>query len=440
MKLRKIQLSKDQVFDRQLLNRANDTTFAEIEKQAADIINKVRERGDMAVLGYTLRFDGVDLSTLRVTKSEIEAAYEKVDTGLVQSLRSCADRIRAFHKHQVQQSWSIEAREGVVLGQQLNPIERVGIYVPGGRADYPSTVLMNVIPAQVAGVAQIAVVVPPAPDNTAAMDGVIAASTLVACDILGISEVYKCGGAQAIAALAYGTESISAVDKITGPGNAFVAAAKKLVQGTVGIDMIAGPSEILIIADQSANPRYIAIDLMAQAEHDPLAACYLVTSDSTLPDRVEKEIAQLLLQSPRAEITRQSLENYGLAVVVDTSEQAVDVSNSIAPEHLEIMTKDPQALLPMVKNAGAIFLGAWTPESVGDYSAGPNHTLPTQGTARFSSPLRVDDFQKVSSVISYTPNALLAEVSEITALADAEGLWAHGAAVSMRVNDLERKD
>ena len=416
-----------------LLERSGGIDAAATEVAAA-IIADVKQRGDAALRDYTKRFDGADITDLRVSEAEIAAAFAAVDDQLIAALTACADRIEDFHKRQLQQSWYVAPRDGVFLGQQVTPLSRVGIYVPGGRADYPSTVLMNVIPARVARVAEIAVVVPPAACGT------IVPSTLVACSLAGATEIYKVGGAQAIAALAYGTDSIPAVDKITGPGNAYVAAAKKLVQGTVGIDMIAGPSEVLVLADKTANPRYVAIDLMAQAEHDPLAACYLVTTDASLPDKVAAELEVLLRQSPRADITAASLQDNGIVLVCETMEDAIAASNFIAPEHLEVLTADPQSLLEDISNAGAIFLGSWTPESVGDYSAGPNHTLPTGGTARFSSPLRVDDFLKVSSVLSYTADALQAEADDVCTIADAEQLWAHAEAVRLRIADLEKRE
>lgn len=432
MKIRRLDLAEGQRLSENLLRRSGGIDEC-IEASAAEIIAEVRCKGDKALFEYTERFDGVQLDSLTVSEEEIEYAVHKLDPALVNALSGCADRIRDFHECQLQQSWYTHPREGVMLGQQITPLKRVGIYVPGGRADYPSTVLMNVIPALVAGVAEIALVVPPGDD------GRVADSTLLACHLLGINEIYKVGGAQAIAALAYGTESIAAVDKITGPGNAYVAAAKKLVQGKVGIDMVAGPSEVLVLADDSANPCYIALDLMAQAEHDPLAACYLVTTDESLPGRVEVELDSFLKQSAREDITRQSLENHAIFIVSKNMEDALAASNFVAPEHLEVLTRDPHALLGKITNAGAIFLGAWTPESVGDYSAGPNHTLPTQGTARFSSPLGVDDFVKSSSVLSYSADALMAEADDVSALADLEGLWAHAEAVRVRVSDLEKQ-
>ena len=428
--MRQVTLVRGQRLTDEVLQRSGGID-AGIEAAAAGIIAEVRANGDAALFDLTERFDGVKLEGLRVTDEELSAAYEQVDDSLTIALTNCADRIKDFHRRQVQQSWYATPRDGVLVGQHITPIDRVGIYVPGGRADYPSTVLMNVIPAVVAGVPEIAVVCPP---NA---DGHIVASTLLACKIAGVKEIYKVGGAQAIAALAYGTDSIKPVDKITGPGNAYVAAAKKLVQGKVGIDMIAGPSEVLVLADQTANPRYIAIDLMAQAEHDPLAACYLVTTCSELPAQVDAALVELLDQSPRADITRTSLEDNGVTLVCETIEDAIAASNFIAPEHLEVLTEDPMALLSQFTNAGAIFLGPWTPEAVGDYSAGPNHTLPTEGTARFSSPLSVDDFVKSSSVLSYSATALSAEAKDVTTLADTEGLWAHGQSVRMRMSDIE---
>ena len=426
MMMRRIIVERGARLTEALLQRSGGIDAA-VEDTARAIIDDVRERGDAALRDYSARFDGAELGELRVTPAEIAAAYEQVSDDLLEALRNCAARIREFHERQVQQSWYATPRAGVLVGQQVTPIRRVGVYVPGGRADYPSTVLMNVLPATVAGVAEIAVVAPPGADGT------IVASTLVAADLAGATEIYKVGGAQAIAALAYGTESIPAVDKITGPGNAYVAAAKKLVQGTVGIDMIAGPSEVLVLADDSADARLVAIDLMAQAEHDPRAAVYLVTTEAALPDAVERELETLLAQSTRADITQAALRDNSVALVCETLEDAVATSNFIAPEHLEVLTREPLACLGVLTEAGAIFLGPWTPEPVGDYSAGPNHTLPTQGTARFSSPLTVDDFVKRSSVLSYTEAALRFEADDVMTLAASEGLWAHGEAVRLRV-------
>ncbi|MCL2537380.1 MAG: histidinol dehydrogenase [Coriobacteriia bacterium] len=429
MLMRRITLQAGQQLTKDVLARSGGIDES-IERTAGEIIADVLARGDEALRDYTSRFDGAQLADFRVTEAEMEACIKSADPALVDALSNCANRIVDFHERQVQQSWFATPRKGVMVGQQVTPLDRVGIYVPGGRADYPSTVLMNVIPALVAGVPEIAVVVPPQ------ADGSLVDSTMLACYVAGVDEIYKVGGAQAIAALAYGTASIPAVDKITGPGNAYVAAAKMLVQGTVGIDMVAGPSEVLVLADETANPAYVAIDLMAQAEHDPLAACYLVTTDASLPDKVEAQLATLLAQSSRADITRASLADNGVVILCDTLDDALAASNYIAPEHLEVLTADPQSLLSEISNAGAIFLGPWTPEAVGDYSAGPNHTLPTQGTARFYSPLGVDDFVKTSSVLSYSADALLAEADDVTLLADTEQLWAHAQSVRMRVAQL----
>lgn len=400
---------------------------AEVLSVAARIVEDVRQRGDEAIKDYTRQFDGAEVAVLRVTSEEIEAAVASVPVDFLDAIASAAASIEEFHERQVPQSWFTTQEGGIFLGQKVTPIRRVGIYVPGGRACYPSSVLMNAIPAIVAGVEEIAMVVPPASDGT------VNAYTLAAAAEVGVSEIYKVGGAQAIAALAFGTRSIPRVDKITGPGNAYVTGAKKLVMGDVGIDMLAGPSEVLILADETAEPAFIAIDLMAQAEHDPRAVTFLVTTDPTLPDEVEEALEILLEEAPRAEVIRRSLTDHGLIVVVADEAAAFDVANAIAPEHLEIMMADPFELLGHVRNAGAIFLGPWTPESVGDYVAGPNHVLPTGGTARFSGPLSVDDFVKKSSVISYSRAALEADGPTVMAIAAAEGLDAHADAVALRL-------
>jgi histidinol dehydrogenase len=427
--LRTIELKTGQRLTTTLLDRSGGIGD-EIQAAARDIVERVHTGGDAAVRAFTARFDGVELADLRVSPEEIAHAYTEVSDDLVASLHVAAERIREFHQRQVLQSWFSTPREGVLLGQKITPIRRVGIYAPGGRADYPSSVLMNAVPAQVAGVTSIALMAPPREGGT------IVASTLVAADIVGVTEIYKVGGAQAVAALAYGTETVPAVDKIVGPGNAFVAAAKKLVQGTVGIDMIAGPSEVLVLADDTADARLVAIDLMAQAEHDPRAAVYLVTTASPLVAAVEAELEALLAQTTREAITRAALTDNSVALICETMQDAVAASNFIAPEHLEVLTKDPFELLGAIENAGAIFLGSWTPEPVGDYLAGPNHTLPTEGTARFSSPLSVDDFIKKSSVLSYSETALRADAHDITTLADTEQFWAHAQAVRLRVDSV----
>jgi histidinol dehydrogenase len=400
---------------------------AEILGVASTIVEDVRARGDDALREYTRTFDKVELDDLRVSSSEVDAALASVDRGFLDAITVAAGAIEDFHARQVPQSWVSVQEGGVYLGQKVTPLARVGVYVPGGRACYPSSVLMNVIPAQAAGVDEIAMVVPPAPD------GSVSAYTLAAAAETGVDEIYKVGGAQAVAALAYGTESIPRVDKIVGPGNAYVTAAKKLVMGVCGIDMLAGPSEVLVLADESAIPAFVAIDLMAQAEHDPRAATYLVTTDPDLPDEVEEALRVLLAESPRGEITERSLVDNGVIVVCPDIVAALDTVDLIAPEHLEVHMAEPFDLLGSIRNAGAIFLGPWTPESVGDYVAGPNHVLPTGGTARFSSPLGVDDFVKKSSVLSYSFEALEMDEPTIRTIADAEGLWAHGRAASLRV-------
>ena len=400
---------------------------AEVLGVAQRIIDDVRRRGDEALLEYTAQFDKAELTDLRVTEEEIEAAVAEVGDEFLEAIAAAALSIEEFHQRQVQQSWFTTIEGGILIGQQVNPIARVGIYVPGGRACYPSSVLMNAIPAIVAGVEEIAMVVPPD------ADGRVNPYTLAAAAEAGVSEIYKVGGAQAIAALAYGTSTIPRVDKITGPGNAYVTAAKKLVMGDVGIDMLAGPSEVLILADETAEPMFVAIDLMAQAEHDPRAATYLVTTDEDLPARVEIALRELLAGSSRADVIERSLTDNGVVIVCPDIDVALDAANLIAPEHLEVQMAEPFELLGSIKNAGAIFLGPWTPESVGDYVAGPNHVLPTGGTARFSSPLSVDDFVKKSSVLSYSLQGLEADGATVMTIAEAEGLEAHAAAVGIRL-------
>ncbi len=426
MLMRRIELEPGQRLTEGDLARSGGVD-AEIIGVAARIVDDVRERGDEAVREHTLSFDKIAIEDLRVTAEEIEAAVEAVEPEFLDALSSAAGAIEDFHRRQIPQSWFTAQEGGVYLGQKVTPLQRVGIYVPGGRAKYPSSVLMNAIPAMVAGVDEVAMVAPPA------ADGSISPYTLAAAAEAGVDEVYKVGGAQAIAALAYGTESIPRVDKIVGPGNAYVAAAKKLVTGDVGIDMLAGPSEVLILADETTQPAFVAIDLMAQAEHDPRAATYLVTTDPDLPTLVEAALEQLIAESPRGEITARSLADNGVVVVCPDIVAALDTVDLIAPEHLEVQMAEPFDLLGSIRNAGAIFLGQWTPESVGDYVAGPNHVLPTGGTARFSSPLSVDDFVKKSSVLSYSFEALEMDGDAVQVIAEKEGLWAHGRAVSLRI-------
>lgn len=428
--LRRIELERGQRLTEEMLRRSGGVD-AEIIAATARIVDDVRERGDAAVREYTERFDKASLAEFRVTEDEVEMAVAQVGDEFLDAIATAAGAIEDFHSRQVPQSWFTAQDGGVFLGQKVTPIRRVGIYVPGGRACYPSSVLMNAIPAQVAGVEEIVMVVPPAADGT------VNPYTLAAAAEAGVEEIYKIGGAQAVAALAYGTSSIERVDKIVGPGNAYVTAAKKLVMGECGIDMLAGPSEVLVLADETAVPAFVAIDLMAQAEHDPRAATYLVTTDPALPENVEEALEALLAESPRGDITRRSLQDNGVAIVCPDIVAALDAVDLIAPEHLEVQMTEPFELLGSIRNAGAIFLGPWTPESVGDYVAGPNHVLPTGGTARFSSPLSVDDFVKKSSVLSYSYEALQLDGPTAMVLAEREGLWAHGAAVGLRLDALE---
>ena len=423
--MRRIELTEGQVFEAAQLNRPSAFN-PEALQAATSIVADVRERGDEALREYTSRFDGVELESFRVSDAAIDEQIQKVDPTLAAALRKAANQIRDFHERQKQQGWFSLREDGAMVGAKVEPLDSVGIYVPGGRALYPSSVMMNAIPASVAGVQRIVCVTPPTSDGT--LDPAI----LEACRISGVTEIYSVGGAQAIAALAYGTETIAPVDKITGPGNAFVAAAKKIVSGDVGIDMIAGPSEVCVVADDSADPCMVAIDLMAQAEHDPLASCYLVTFSAEYADEVEAFVAEHMEQTTRAEITTASLDNMGLTVICTDIDQALQTVNVIAPEHLELHIEYPTEYLGSIRHAGAIFLGEWTPEAVGDYVAGPNHTLPTGGTARFSSPLSVDQFVKKSSIIQYSPEALYNDADAIIALAEHEGLWSHAQSVRLR--------
>ncbi|MCL2503773.1 MAG: histidinol dehydrogenase [Coriobacteriia bacterium] len=404
---------------------------AEALNVASRIVDDVRRRGDKALRAYTLQFDKAKLGDLRVSEAEIDQAMETCDEAFIDAITMAAAAITDFHERELPQSWFTTQEGGVFLGQKVTPLSRVGIYVPGGRARYPSSVLMNAIPAVVAGVEEIAMVVPPAEG------GSVDPHTLAAAALVGVHEIYRVGGAQAIAGLAYGTDSIPKVDKIVGPGNAYVTAAKKIVMGDVGIDMLAGPSEVLVLADESAIPVLTAIDLMAQAEHDPHATSYLVTVDPDFPDLVEESIRLLLEESPRREVTARALTDNGLVVVCPDVFTALDAVNLIAPEHLEMQVMEPLELLSYIRNAGAIFLGNWTPESVGDYVAGPNHVLPTAGTARFSSPLSVNDFVKRSSVLNYSVGALRADASPVVEIAGREGLWAHAQAVILRLEVLD---
>ena len=408
-----------------------------IEDAAASIIAAVRAEGDEAVRRFCREFDGVDLDTFRLPAAAFDAALDQVDETFVAALTRAAEQIRDFHAREVQQSWFTTRKDGTMLGVKVTPVAAAGIYVPGGRAQYPSTVLMNAIPAKVAGVERVVMVTPPQADDLAAGGCGISPYTLAAAKLAGVDEVYLVGGAQAVAALAYGTEQIPRVEKITGPGNAYVAAAKRQVSGDVGIDMVAGPSEVCVLADATARPSIVAADLMAQAEHDPLAACYLVTCDAAFAAQVEDALEVLLAATPREEVTRASLDDHGVIVVAESLADAVEAVNTIAPEHLELHCADALGLLGSIRNAGAIFVGAWSSEPLGDYVAGPNHTLPTGGTAMFSSPLSVDDFVKKSSVICYTPAGLMADAPATQRLAHAEGLWSHALSAGLRRRALE---
>jgi histidinol dehydrogenase len=398
----------------------------EVTDAAVRIVEDVRERGDAAVREYCERFDGACPAQFRVPDDVVQSALDMVDPAFLEALQLAQRQIREFHQREVEQSWFTTRADGTLLGVKVTPVPSVAVYVPGGRAQYPSTVLMDTVPAKVAGVPRVVMVTPPQ------RDGSLSAYTLAAATVAGVDEVYAVGGAQAIGAVAYGTESIPAVSKIVGPGNAYVAAAKRYVSGDVGIDMVAGPSEVCVLADATADPAVVAADLMAQAEHDPMATCYLVTCDADLPGRVLDAVEILVAQSPREDITRASLSDNGVVVVADTLELAVDAVNVIAPEHLELHCADAFDLLGSIQNAGAIFVGPWSSEPLGDYVAGPNHTLPTGGTATFSNPLGVYDFVKRSSVISYSPAGLLTDGPAVQTLAQAEGLWAHALSVGMR--------
>lgn len=392
------------------------------------IVDQVKARGDEALFAFTKEFDKAEVSaeTIRVGEEEIEEAYRQVKPELLEVMKRSLENIRSYHEKQKRNSWFDARPDGTILGQKVTPLASAGVYVPGGKAAYPSSVLMNIIPAQVAGVERIVMVTPPG------KDGRVNPVTLTAAHLAGATEVYRVGGAQAVAALAFGTQSIPRVDKIVGPGNIFVALAKKAVYGHVSIDSIAGPSEILVIADGGANPRYVAADLLSQAEHDELASAILVTDSRELAQAVSAEVDGFLKVLSRREIIEKSLENYGYILVVDSMEQAVEAANAIAPEHLEIVTANPFALMTKIRNAGAIFLGEYSSEPLGDYYAGPNHILPTNGTARFFSPLSVDDFVKKSSIIYYSREALAAAHGDIEAFAEAEGLTAHANSIKVR--------
>ncbi|MFD2614023.1 histidinol dehydrogenase [Paenibacillus gansuensis] len=413
------------------INRDVEQGTPEQNEAVRSIIAQVKQDGDAALARFSEQFDRVKVEAgqLRVTEEEVQAAYGRVEPEFLTALREAAGNIRLFHEKQRRQSWMDLQPDGTVLGQIIRPLKRVGVYVPGGKAAYPSSVLMNVIPAQVAGVPEIVMVTPPATGGTAGIDPYI----LVAAAEAGVKEIYRVGGAQAIAALAYGTASIPRVDKIFGPGNIYVALAKRHVYGVVDIDSFAGPSEIAILADESADPAYAAADILSQAEHDEMASAILVTPSAKLAEAVALEVERQLKLLPRRDIARQSIDNYGAVLIVDTIEDGVSLINQMAPEHLELMTAEPMSLLGKIENAGAIFLGAYSSEPVGDYFAGPNHIIPTNGTARFSSPVNVDDFMKKSSMIYYSKEALLENGHKIMTLARHEGLEAHARAIEIRL-------
>lgn len=417
------EVSNDEIF-------ARENIAANVEQAVADIIADVRRNGDAALKAYCEKFDKAKLESLEVSAEEIDEAFTAVEPEFLDILKEAAGNIRAFHTKQVRNSFIISEKDGVVTGQKVTPIEKVGLYVPGGTAAYPSTVLMDSIPAKIAGCSEIVIVTPPG------REGEINPVILAAAKIAGVDRIFKVGGAQAVAALAYGTETIPRVDKIVGPGNAYVAEAKKQVFGRVSIDMIAGPSEILVVADASANPRFVAADLLSQAEHDKMASAVLVTDSAGLAEAVSRELENQIPQLPRAEIARASIDHNGKIIVADTLMKAIDIANEIAPEHLELCVDNPFDYLDKVKHAGSIFMGKYCPEALGDYFAGPNHTLPTSGTARFSSPLSVDDFVKKSQFTYYTADALAAVADKVARFAEKEGLTAHARSAVIRFEDL----
>ncbi len=415
------------------LLKRDPNNYSQYAHTVEAIVEDVKENKDKALFAYTEKFDGALITgdTVRVAKEEIQEAMEQMDPALLEVMKRSMKNIRAYHEKQRRQSWFDSKPDGTILGQKITPLESAGVYVPGGKAAYPSSVLMNIIPAEVAGVQRIVMVTPPG------KDGKVNPVTLTAAHLAGATEVYKAGGAQAVAALAFGTESIPRVDKIVGPGNIFVALAKKAVYGHVSIDSIAGPSEILVIADDSANPRFVAADLLSQAEHDELASAILVTTSMDLAEKVSREIDGFVKDLSRKEILEKSLENYGYILVADTLEQAVETANEIASEHLEIVTRNPFEVMTKIRNAGAIFIGEYSSEPLGDYFAGPNHVLPTNGTAKFFSPLGVDDFIKKSSIIYYSREALKEIHKDVEAFAEAEGLTAHANSVRVRFEEEE---
>ena len=432
--MRTVTLTKESTKDilENLLKRSPNN-YGKFEAAVDDILKKVRAEGDIAVFAYTKEFDKVEITadTVRVTEDEIREAYDAVDPSLVEVIRKALVNIRSYHEKQKQNSWFSSTEDGTMLGQKVTPLKRVGVYVPGGKAVYPSSVLMNIVPAKVAGVDQIIMTTPPG------KDGKVCPTTLVAAKEAGADEVYKVGGAQAVGALAYGTESIPKVDKIVGPGNIFVALAKKAVYGYVSIDSIAGPSEILVLADETANPRYVAADLLSQAEHDELASAILITTSRELAEKVSSEVEEFVKVLSRKEIIQKSLDNFGYILIAEDMDEAVEAANEIASEHMEIVTRNPFEIMMKVRNAGAIFIGEYSSEPLGDYFAGPNHVLPTNGTAKFFSPLSVDDFIKKSSIVYYSREALGKIHKDIEQFAKAEQLTAHANSVAVRFENEE---
>lgn len=413
------------------LLKRSPNNYGQYEATVNEIIEAVRFKKDQALFDYTLKFDRFALTAenIRVTEKEIEEAYSVMDPKLIEVIRKSAANIRSFHEKQLRNSWFTAREDGTILGMKITPIARAGVYVPGGKAAYPSSVLMNVVPARVAGVEEIIMTTPPG------ADGKVNPGTLVAADIAGVNTIYKAGGAQAIAAMAFGTESIPKVDKITGPGNIFVALAKKAVYGYVSIDSIAGPSEILVLADETANPKYVAADLLSQAEHDELASAILITTSKELAEQVSEEAARFTAKLSRKDIIQKSLDNYGYILLAESMADAIETANEIASEHLEILTRNPFEIMTKIRNAGAIFLGEYASEPLGDYFAGPNHILPTNGTARFFSPVNVDDFIKKTSIISYSREALRQVHQDIELFAQSEGLTAHANSIKVRFEE-----
>ncbi len=420
----KIITDKKQVID-EVLNRSQ-FELEEVNQRVKEVLDNIKKNGDKALFEYTEKFDGVKLDALKVSQEEIEEAYNSIDKELLESLQKAHDNIKKFHQRQVQNSFLTNDVNGVIVGQAVNPIEKVGIYVPGGTAPLPSTVLMNAVPAKVAGVNEIIMTTPPS------KNGKINPVILAAAKIAGVDKIFKLGGAQAVGALAFGSESVPRVYKIVGPGNIYVAMAKKQVYGSVDIDMVAGPSEVLVIADEKANPRFIAADLLSQAEHDTLACSILLTPSKEVAEKVAKEVDLQLSKLSRNEIAKQSIENYGRIVITENMDEAINLANEIAPEHLELSVENPFDYLSRIKNAGAIFLGEYSPEPLGDYFAGPNHTLPTSGTAKFASPLSVDAFIKKSSIIYYTREALAKVKDDVVRIAESETLTAHANSIKVR--------